>query len=225
MPRGATRLLHTLDAGGRVVLDACPPDTARDLIDRLQGQLDQRWRFPSEEDFHRFFRDGVRQSYDRAVEADHARLSALVLLAWLRPTADVVDEVLKGLSDLLRRRWWHLPAHERDRPDGLVLAPTTGNRSIDMVSAETAALIAWSTRLLGNAVPHALAEGLRERVTHEVLERYVHSDAAFIELATRPTNWTPWVGHQVLVAATLWTSIRRWPLLSRPGSGAASGAT
>lgn len=176
------------------------------LITTTNELMRAPWEHPDSDAFHVYFTAGVRADYDTRVEADVRRLACLVLANLAQPRDDRMEAMLEGLRGLATREHWHLPAHERDRPRRGEHAPTEGNRSLDMCAAEIGALVAWALVLHRDEIATrdaALAALLRVRVLDKVVHRYLQCDAAWLGPLTRPTNWNPWINHQVLTTTLL----------------------
>ena len=197
------------DIGSTEAATRSARDATAELIAALRPRAARPWQRPTSEDFHDYFATGERRTYDSRLEADHETLSALVLLHLLTPDPDLLQRIEEGLSILDSRAVWHLPAHERDKPAPGHRVDVGRNRSLDMVAAETAAVVAWAVHLFEDELAASnagLVQRLRARALEDVVNRYVESDDAWIDRFVRASNWTPWIAHQVLATSALTSS-------------------
>lgn len=198
-----------------------PPASRRDMWAPTSGSADQLtiaairqaaerdlgtpWPQPTAHAYARYFRDGNREEYERAVFERQHRLSRAVVTAAGTLDPAWIDEAADGVTLLCEQSSWCWPAHDDTfRRHGAVV-PTVTSPYLDLGAGEVVAQLAWADHLLGEQFD-AQAPGLRARIRHEaqlrVFEPFTQRrDWHWLGLDGHVHNWNPWIHGNVLVAA------------------------
>lgn len=153
-----------------------------------------------------FFRDGNRSRYEEPYFRRRGMLRALVAAECTEGKGRFLDAAADGLWLLCEESSWCLPAHigQAGEPD-----LTDGERHVvDLFAAETAAQLAWSAYLLGDALD-GVSPRIRRRLEREIESRVLapcvaRDDFHWLGLHGRKlNNWTPWICSNWLTAALL----------------------
>jgi len=154
--------------------------------------LEQPWPLLTASSYARYSRDGDRGSYEAGYFFRRTRLAAAVLAA-------ARDEITDGVWLLCEETSWCVPAHE---PGSL---PDPARPYVDLFAAETAALLAYTDHLAGDALDPLVRRRLRDEVVSRVLAPFrERDDWWWLGLTGSPLiNWTPWILSNVLLAAVL----------------------
>src|SRR5215218_6551666 len=155
----------------------------------------------------RYVRDGNRAQYDGMNTQRRARLATLVMGEVLENKGRFLDEIANGIWAISEQTFWGSTAHlgVQKRGSGL---PDVTEPVVELFSAETAALLAWTDYLLGKKLD-AVSPLLRERIRVEVDRRILapaleRDDFAWMGFGARKivNNWNPWIASNWL-ASTL----------------------
>lgn len=158
-----------------------------------------------------YHRSANRAAYEAPYRARRDAVLALLLGEFVERKGRFLGDLLDGVWSICEESTWVVPAHNYERLGVFdSYLPDPRKRKIDLFAGETAALLAWTYRLVGNQLAELSAVipvRLREEVTRRVIEPYLQSDDLWW-LWFRPTpghhinNWTPWC-HSSCLAATL----------------------
>jgi heparinase II/III-like protein len=172
---------------------------------RAEAERGSPWPVPLAHAYARYFRDGDREQYQRAVFARQDRLSRAAVLAAVTLDPAWVDEVADGVVLLCEQSSWCWPAHDDTfRRHGSVL-PTVTDPYLDLGAGEVAGQLAWLDHLLGEQLDERVP-GLRARIRYEVDVRVLtpftaRRDWHWLGLDGDVHNWSPWIHGNLLVAA------------------------
>ncbi|MEU4833509.1 heparinase II/III family protein [Streptosporangium sp. NPDC023615] len=162
--------------------------------------------------FAGYVRTGDRLGFERPYFERRRRLAAAVLAAGATGDERLLDEVRDGVWLLCEESTWCLPAHEEfAREDGDEL-PDPDRPFVDLFAAESAALLAWTDLVAGDALDASGAvvrRRLRREVRHRLLTPYLARHWHWYGDQDRPVNnWNPWIHSNTLVCALLLSESR-----------------
>ena len=155
----------------------------------------------------RYVRDGDRAQYDAMNARRRTRLATLVMGEVFENKGRFLDEVANGIWAISEQTFWGSTAHlgAQKRGSGL---PDVTEPVVELFSAETAALLAWTDYLLGRRLD-TVSPLLRERIRVEVDRRILtpaleRDDFWWMGFGSRQNvnNWNPWIASNWL-ASTL----------------------
>lgn len=151
-----------------------------------------------------FVRTGDRSAYQRIIFQRRERLAALVIAELLENEGRFVDEIVDMIWLISEETYWGMPAHLDLQTAGFGL-PDVDEPTVDLLAAETGALLSWTLYLLEDRL-HEVSPLVPARVKAEVKRRMLEPLANrddFWWMGFDPTvvnNWTPWVGSNWLAA-------------------------
>jgi hypothetical protein len=186
-----------------------PPATDRRVWGAMPAlfpaESGEPWPMPLARAYARYFRDGDREEYQRAVFARQDRLTRAAVRAAITPGPELIDEVADGVLLLCEQSSWCWPAHDDTFSRHGSVLPTVTDPYLDLGAGEVAGQLAWLDHLLG-AHLDARVPGLRARIRHEVETRVLtpftdRRDWHWLGLDGDVHNWNPWIHGNVLVAA------------------------
>ncbi|WP_081722130.1 heparinase II/III domain-containing protein [Geminisphaera colitermitum] len=145
-----------------------------------------------------YTRTGERNLYQKNAY-EKRRVLALMLLAEIHENKGrFIDSIINGVWSICEETFWGSPAHAEGLPD-ITLT------NIDLYTAETAALLAWTDYFLSprfDAVSPRIRTRIRAEIDRRVLTplhevRYPLPHNLWWMLKSkngrRPNNWTPWI--------------------------------
>ncbi len=121
-----------------------------------------------------------------------------------------LDDIANGVWSLCEETSWCLPAHVGGQKAGVNL-PDIAEPTVDLFSADTASLLAWTHRLLGKELVR-VSPLIPARIAHEVQARVLdpcHERIDFWWMGLDPklqramNNWNPWINSNWLTSVLL----------------------
>jgi hypothetical protein len=156
----------------------------------------------------RYVRDGNRKQYDDLSGARRTRLATLVMGEVLENKGRFLDDIANGIWAISEQTFWGSTAHlgVQRRGSGL---PDVTEPVVELFSAETAALFAWTDYLLGKKLD-SVSPLLRERIRVEVDRRILtpaleRDDFGWMGFGRQKivNNWNPWIASNWLASALI----------------------
>jgi hypothetical protein len=156
----------------------------------------------------RFVRDGNRKQYDDMSGARRTRLATLVMGELFENKGRFLDDIANGIWAISEQTFWGSTAHlgAQRRGPGL---PDVTEPVVELFSAETAALFAWTDYLLGARLDR-VSPRLRERIRVEVQRRILtpaleRDDFGWMGFGRQKivNNWNPWIASNWLASALI----------------------
>ena len=158
--------------------------------------------------FIEFARNGNRSRWEGVQFGRRTHLRHTVLAECLEGKGRFLDDIADGIWAICEETFWGVPAHMGAQKRGVGL-PDVEEPIIELFSAETGALLAWTHYLLGQQIDkvHPL---IRERLEAEIERRLLsvyrkRQDFGWMGLNNdQPVNnWNPWINSNLLTCALL----------------------
>ncbi|MEU8383530.1 heparinase II/III family protein [Streptosporangium sp. NPDC048865] len=203
---------HPFPTLGDPAWERIDPAVRRSLAEQARRATAGPWPALPASLFAGYARTGDRTGFERPYFERRRRLAAAVLAAGATGDERWLDEVRDGVWLLCEESSWCLPAHEEfAREDGGEL-PDPRRPFVDLFAAESAALLAWTDLVAGDALggPSAVVRRrLREEVRHRLLSPYLARHWHWYDDEVRPVNnWNPWIHSNILTCALLLSESR-----------------
>jgi len=148
-----------------------------------------------------FVRIGDRQNYERPCFERRQMLETLVIAECIEGRGRFLDKIVDGLWLISEESSWIVPAHIGEQKAGRGL-PDVQEPLVDLFSAETGNLFAWTYYLLNDQL-QKISPLICDRIYHELQERIIiptstRDDMWWMHLEKGKTvhyisNWTPWI--------------------------------
>ncbi len=159
--------------------------------------------------FLEYARDGNRSHYEASRGRRRDRLRELVIAECLEGKGSLVDQIVNGIWVVCEESYWGVPAHLSLQKAGSGL-PDVAEPTVDLFTAETASLLAWTLYLTGSQLDK-VSPLIRERIHLEIDRRVLTPNLTrnfgwmgFPERPGRPVrppnNWNPWINSNWLTA-------------------------
>lgn len=155
-----------------------------------------------------YVRTGNRVHYEKASFEKRNALWDLTLAESMEGKGRFTDKILDGLWSICEETYWGLPAHLGLQKAGSGL-PDVNDPTVDLFTAETAAVVAWVDYFVGPALGK-ISPLIRPRIYYEVNKRVLTPllTAKYGYLGggredVRLNNWDPWVMSNYCTAALL----------------------
>ena len=158
--------------------------------------------------FLEYARNGNRSRFEAVQSGRRNHLRDVVLAECVEGKGRFTDDIADGIWTICEETFWGVPAHLGAQRRGVGL-PDPQEPIIELFSAETAALLAWTRYLLGPQLDK-VNPLVSERIAFEVERRMLgvyrqRSGFSWMGLNNnRPVNnWNPWINSNVLTCALL----------------------
>lgn len=195
-------------------LERVPARVRQAYIDEGVRRLDGDWPPLPSSVFLEYVRIGNRSNYEALSFARRSRLAHLVLAELFERQGRFLDQIVNGIWAISEESFWGVPAHLGMQDAGAGL-PDVTEPVVDLFAAETGALMAWTSYLLGPELDR-INPLITRRITLEterrILQPYLdREDWGYLGYTwrrrtgyVRPVNnWNPWVNSNVLTAALI----------------------
>lgn len=143
-----------------------------------------------------FNNTGNRSRFQAAYSAKRTHLANLVMAECLEREGRFLDQIANGIWSIAEETWWAIPAHYNQY--GQQALPDVSVQYVDLFSAETGILFAWTYYLLGDELDK-LSPELNKRILYEVKRRILdpcleEKDMHWMGYQGQSlNNWTPWI--------------------------------
>ena len=158
--------------------------------------------------FLEYARNGNRSHFEALQNSRRDHLRDVVLAECVEGNRRFLDDIADGVWCICEETYWGRAAHLGAQKRGVGL-PDAQEPIIELLSAETAALLAWTGYLLGPQLDKTNPL-VRERIGLEIERRMLgvyrrRSDFGWMGLNNdHPVNnWNPWISSNVLTCALL----------------------
>jgi hypothetical protein len=190
---------------------AVPEDLRTAVIARAEDDLKAGWKAILAVRFLDFRRNGNRSRYEADSFGRRAMLQRLILAECFEGKGRFTDEIANGVWLICEESFWGAPAHMAAQKAGVGL-PDVTEPIIELFSAETAQLLAWTNYLLG-AQLEQVSPLINQRIRVETERRMLkpareRDDFTWMGLGGpkqehRLNNWCPWINSNLLVTNLL----------------------
>ena len=192
---------------------AIPADLARlavEAADALSGDTGAQYERLPATLFLQFSREGNRERYEKVSFGRRSTLESLVLAECVEDRGRFLDAIVDGVWAICEESFWGVPAHISHQQAGNTL-PDTSEPIVDLFAAETANLLAWTHRLLGDRldlVSPVVRPRIQEEISSRLLSPLMERDDFWWmgwdrHGHDRLNNWTPWIASNWLVCIVL----------------------
>jgi hypothetical protein len=202
------------NASNPVGLERVPARVRQAYIDEGVRRLEGDWTPLPPSVFLEYIRTGDRSHYEALSFARRARLAHLVLAELFERKGRFLDQIVNGVWALSEESFWGVPAHLGLQRAGPGL-PDVSEPVVDLFAAETGALMAWTSYLLGpelDRVHPLITRRMTLETERRILRPYLErEDWGYLGYTwrrrtgyVRPVNnWNPWINSNVLTAALI----------------------
>ncbi len=206
VPREKWHPYPTID--DRTAWEVVPQDIRQSWIKAGERYLHCSWDALPATVFLEFVRDGNRSNFERLSFARRRKLATLVLAEVFENQGRFVDDIANGVWAICEESYWGVPAHVGMQSKGSGL-PDITEPTVDLFSAETGSLLAWTLYLTGDRlgkvsplIPERIYLEAERRILKPNLER---NDFWWMGLGERKdlNNWTPWICSNWLTVALI----------------------
>ncbi len=195
----------TPTASDRTYWTGLPEPLTSRLIAGGAAALGAPWPALTANAYRAFTRTGNRVDYETDYFARRRRINALALAEAVEAKGRFVAALVDGIHAVCEESGWQLPAHNTQTRDGpRDPLPDPARPVIDLFAAETAAGLAVTASLIGDALD-AAAPGIVRRIDHEIETRitrpYLDRHFWWMGNGDEPmNNWTAWCTQNVLIS-------------------------
>ncbi len=191
----------------RQAWDAVPADIRAAVVERAEADQNAGWKALLATKFLEFKRNGNRSHFEADSFGRRAMLQHLVLAECLEGKGRFVDEIVNGIWLVCEETFWGAPAHLAAQKAGVGL-PDVTEPIIELFSAETAQMLAWTSYLLAPQLDQ-VSPLVNQRIKFETERRMLkpareRNDFTWMGLSEhrqehRLNNWNPWINSNLLV--------------------------
>lgn len=186
-----------------------PEKIYKKQIEEGEKLLGKEWPILKATTFLEYTRTGNRTNYQDIQFERRYSLSTLVIAEMMEGKGRFVDDIINLVWAICEETYWGLPAHLYLQKAGIGL-PDIENPSVDLFSAETGALLAWTNFMIGNKLDE-INPLIRKRIYFEtnrkIYEPYLGTTSyrymGYDKTKRRPNNWNPWINSNVMLSALL----------------------
>lgn len=194
-------------AAERAAWQALPESVRKAQIGYGEEALTRPWPHLMATNYLKYSRVGNRDQYEAVNFARRDILGSLVIAECIEGQGRFLDAITDAVWGICEESSWVLPAHINAQKAGSGL-PDTSEPVVDLFSAETGALVAWTAYLVGEQLNHVsplimprLYREVQTRILTPNLERDDFWWMGFGE--RRVNNWNPWINSNWLTCALL----------------------
>ncbi|SDX07019.1 heparinase II/III family protein [Paenibacillus sp. CF384] len=155
-----------------------------------------------------YSRTGNRSRYDSASWERRRDLASLVIAECIENKGRFLDDIVNGVWCICEETFWGIPGHGYMMKRQSAL-PDVTDPVIELFSAETGALLAWTCYLLRTGLD-GISKMVCERIQHEVRKRILdpyldRNDLWWMGFNQERmlNNWNPWCNSNCLAAFLL----------------------
>lgn len=184
-----------------------PADLSEAVLKTGEKQLNTPWEVLPATLFLEFRRNGNRTDYESVRDRRRKKLQDLVIAECMEGKGRFVDEIVNGIWLTCEETFWGVPAHLGAQKAGIGL-PDVTEPIVDLFSAETSSLLAWTQYELGDSLAR-ISPLIPERIRLEIERRVLapcltRDDFWWMGFSGQPVNnWNPWISSNWLTSALL----------------------
>jgi hypothetical protein len=188
--------------------DELPNSLKEFWIHKGEKLLNYSWPTITATEYMDYSRTGDRVRYDTVSWKRRQDLAALIIAECMEDQDRFMDDIINGIWCICEETFWGIPgnAYMMKRLDCL---PDVNDQIIELFSAETAALLAWTYFLLKNkldSVSIMICERIQLEVKKRILDPYLNRiDFWWMGFNEEKmlNNWNPWCNSNCLCAFLL----------------------
>jgi hypothetical protein len=193
--------------GDRAAWEAVPADIRAAVVARAEADQKAGWKALLASTFLDYKRNGNRSRFEADSFGRRAMLQHLILAECLEGKGRFADEIVNGVWLICEETYWGAPAHLGAQKAGVGL-PDVSDPIIELFSAETAQLLAWTNYLLGpklDEVSPLVNRRIKIEVEHKMLklarerDNFTWMSLGGPKQEHRLNNWNPWINSNLLV--------------------------
>jgi hypothetical protein len=194
--------------GEREAWETVPAEIRSAVVERAEADQKEGWKALLASTFLDFKRNGNRSRFESSSFGRRAMLQHLILAECLEGKERFVDDIANGIWLICEETFWGAPAHLAAQKAGVGL-PDVSEPIIELFSAETAQLLAWTKYLLAPQLDK-VSPLINSRIQIETERRMLkpareRNDFTWMGLGGRKqehrlNNWNPWINSNLLVA-------------------------
>jgi len=191
----------------RAAWEAVPADIRAAVVARAEADQKAGWKALLASTFLDYKRNGNRSRFEADSFGRRAMLQRLILAECLEGKGRFADDIANGVWLICEETYWGAPAHLGAQKAGVGL-PDVSDPIIELFSAETAQLLAWTNYLLGPQLDQ-VSPLVNQRIKTEVERKMLklareRSNFTWMGLGGpkqehRLNNWNPWINSNLLV--------------------------
>ncbi len=194
--------------GERDAWNAVPEKVRSTWVDNAGKYLNAPWPPLPATVFLEYARDGNRSRFEHLSFERRERLAGLVVAEVFENKGRFLDDIANGVWAICEESFWGVPAHLGMQRKGTGL-PDVTEPTVDLFSAETGSLLAWTVYLLGDRLDR-VSPLLADRVCLEVERRILTPNLQrddFWWMGFGPgrdiNNWNPWINSNWLTCVLI----------------------
>jgi hypothetical protein len=180
-----------------------PPHLKKLWIGKGESKLNYSWPTITATQYMDYSRTGNRTRFDTASWNRRKDLAALVLAECIENQGRFLDDIINGIWCICEETFWGISAHGymMKRQDCL---PDVSDQIIELFSAETAALLAWTYFLLKNkldSISLMICQRIHLEVKKRILDPYLNRTDFWwmgFNQERMLNNWNPWCNSNCL---------------------------
>jgi hypothetical protein len=193
--------------GDRAAWEAVPGDIRAAVVARAEADQKSGWKPLLASTFLDYKRNGNRSRFEDLSFGRRAMLQHLILAECLEGKGRFADEIANGVWLICEETYWGAPAHLGAQKAGVGL-PDVSDPIIELFSAETAQLLAWTNYLLGpqlDQVSPLVNQRIKIEVGRKMLklarerDNFTWMGLGGPKQEHRLNNWNPWINSNLLV--------------------------
>ncbi|MBJ9990613.1 heparinase II/III domain-containing protein [Paenibacillus sp. S28] len=177
-------------------------------INEATSKLHYAWPTITATQYMDYSRTGNRVDFDNASWKRREVLSSLVIAECFENQGRFMDDVINGIWCICEETFWGIPGHGymMKRQDPL---PDISDQIIELFSAETAALLAWTYYLLKtklDGISIMVSERIQHEVKRRILDPYLQRNDFWwmgFNQEKMLNNWNSWCNSNCLAAFLL----------------------
>ncbi|WP_372633148.1 heparinase II/III family protein [Cohnella sp.] len=190
--------------------EAIEPEYREMWIALAERYSDYAWPAIRMEDYMAYWRSGDLSRLNLAIFERRSVLGMLVIAECIEGKGRFLDQAINGIFAVCEETTWVTPGHRSHwKVDQEEPLPSVAEHGVELFTAETAKLLAWTLYLLRSRFD-AISKRIGERIVREVRNRLLapymeHDDYWWLGFTegVRVNNWNPWCNGAVLTGFLL----------------------
>ncbi len=137
--------------------------------------------------FKEYSVNGNRTNYENESNKRRIQLACLVIAELRGQSGEFIPDIINGLHYFENEIWWGIPAHYS------FSEPRRDTQTVELVSAGTASLVAWTIYSLHDKLEkaeHGICQRMNKEIERRMLIPALQND---YDWKRRTNNWNPWI--------------------------------